>query len=261
MGHALGRVGDPRVVDDLRNHDDPTAWCEIAAGSYPVGGGQARSDIKPLKKQRFRIAQPFRITRYPVTNSQFGVFVRDGGYENAEWWSDEGWKWRERNSVVRPLYWNDAKWNGANQPVVGVCFWEADAFCPWAGGRLPDEREWEVAVRGSNEYEYPWGSEWKENVCNTLELRLGRTTPVGLFPTSRSQPAQLDDAAGNVWEWCTNEVKSDVLGVCRVVRGGSWYGYRDVARCGFRNWWLPVSRSINLGFRLCVFVSPGLASR
>ena len=70
-----------------------------------------------------------------------------------------------------------------------------EAFCCWAGGWLPDERQWEAAVRGPEGNEYPWGDEWQEGICNTTELGLDRTSPVGIFPTSRPQPFGLDDAA------------------------------------------------------------------
>ena len=165
----------------------------------------------------------------------------------------------ERERGGRTELWHDAKWNGSNQPVVGVCFWEAEAFCRWAGGWLPDDRQWEAAARGPQGNEYPWGDEWQNGICNTRELDLGRTSPVGVFSASRSQPFGLDDAAGNVWEWCVDEVKSKTWGVCRVVRGGSWVNYRDIARCGYRGRGRPEDRLNDLGFRLCVFISPGLA--
>ena len=81
--------------------------------------------------------RPFLLTRYPVTNSQFAMFIADGGYENEAWWSKEGRRWKAPRplSAVEPTFWRSAKWNGdnqPNQPVVGVTYWEAEAFAEWA---------------------------------------------------------------------------------------------------------------------------------
>ena len=104
---------------------------------------------------------------------------------------------REKNS---PAHWRDRRWITPNQPVVGVSFWEAEACCAWSGGRLPSEQEWEASARGPN----PWGNDWQDGICNTIELGLGVTSPVGLFPRSRQADLGIEDLAGNVWEWCAS---------------------------------------------------------
>ena len=118
----LGRLGDPRIVD-LR---DPRAYVEVPAGTYPYGE----------KGETVEIAAPFRIGRYPVTNGQYQAFVEDGGYSDRKWWSDAGWAWLQEEGVTEPSYWRDRRWNGPNQPVVGVSFWEAEACCR-LGRRAP----------------------------------------------------------------------------------------------------------------------------
>ncbi len=244
---SLGRLGDPRIVEDLRDHDSG-AYVEIPAGTYRYGES----------REKIEIETPFRMTRYPVTNSQFALFLEEGGYENQQWWSEEGWKWREAKSVTEPEYWQDPQWNGPNQPVVTVSFWEAEAFATWVGGRLPTERQWEAAARGPDGLVYPWGDEWQDGNCNTWEMKLHRTSPVGLFPRSSSIPFGLDDVVGNVWEWCASPWSSDDP-VGRVVRGGSWFNYRGYARCYIRNWRLPDFRNYFLGFRVLYISPPGLA--
>jgi formylglycine-generating enzyme required for sulfatase activity len=195
------------------------------------------------------------LSRYPVTNQQYALFMQDGGYSNHQWWSEQGWEWLQQRSVHEPAYWRHAKWNGANQPVVGVSFWEAMAFAAWAGARLPTEQEWEAAARGPEGFEYPWGDDWEDGICNTYESGLGRTSPVGLFPRARSSIG-LEDMAGNVWEWCLNKYgnpddTSDGGEEARVWRGGSWYFDQDYARATVRSRSNPYHRNLNLGFRLC----------
>jgi formylglycine-generating enzyme required for sulfatase activity len=139
---------------------------------------------------------------------------------------------------------------------VGVSYWEAEAFCTWAGGRLPTEREWEAAAHGKEGNEYPWGSKWEDGICNTMETELNVTTAVGLFPRSRSKSYGLEDMAGNVCEWCVDKYYLDKE--YRVVRGGSWYIDRVVARADIRSWGQPYGRLSLVGFRAVRTLSPGL---
>ena len=135
--------------------------------------------------------------------------------------------------------------------MVGVAFWEAEAFCSWAGGRLPTEREWEATARGLRGHEFPWGEPWEAGICNTVEAGLDRTSPVGLFPRARQKELGVEDLSGNVWEWCS---VTDISG-SRVLRGGSW-GYLQVfARVVYRPLRHPDFRSVSYGFRV-VCVSP-----
>jgi formylglycine-generating enzyme required for sulfatase activity len=114
--------------------------------------------------------------------------------------------------------------------VVGVSFWEAEAFCHWTGGRLPTEREWEAVASGPAGHEHPWGGSWENGICNTRESGLLQTSPVGLFPRSRQKELGIEDLAGNVWEWCSDEEDSGGGSKSRVVRGGAWFLDRDGAR-------------------------------
>lgn len=249
LGLALGHLGDPRGVVDLR---DPAAYVEIPAGTYRVGDDGLHKRYEWVAKETtHEIKDPFLLSKYPVTNAQYDLFIQADGYEDRQWWSAEGWKWREENEIAEPQSWRDAKWNVPNKPVVGVSYWEAEAFSRWAGGRLPSEREWEAAARGPLGRDYPWGDNWENGICNSDEAGLRETSPVGIFPRSRSADFGLEDMAGNVWEWCADEWASS-----RVYRGGSWAGDAGSCRSAYRSRYGPVHRYQDQGFRV-VAVPPG----
>lgn len=258
LGLALGRIGDPRVVDDL---SDPAAWVTVDSGAYKVGDKMLAQEIEKefslwenaaLPDKTFQVKTPFELSKYPVTNGQFARFWESGGYGIQSLWHPSGWRWREENNIREPGYWMDAKWNGAAQPVVGVTWWEADAFCRWANCRLPAEREWEAAARGPEGWAYPWGNDWIEGICNTNEAGLNVTTPVGIFPRSAAI-CGAHDMAGNVWEWCGDTfdpAQTNVPDTGRVLRGGSWVDSPRYCRSAFRVDFRPDVRSDYIGFRV-----------
>ena len=257
---ALGRMSDPRVATDLRDPKtwvaEPSTWVTVKTGAYRVGDAKIPKEYWPgaaLKPEKFQLKQAIQLSRFPVTNRQFAAFVADGGYTNEKYWTDEidgddGWKWCQTNNVTMPAYWNDSKWNGETQPVVGVSWFEVLAYCRWANCRLPTEREWEAAARGPKGWDYPWGNTWRDGICNSGETALGVTTPVGIFTESKAD-CGAEDMAGNVWEWCADcfDVEKKDL---RVVRGGSWGNYSGLARSAFRDRSTPVSRYLYIGFRV-----------
>ena len=252
-GDALGKLGDPRPgVCTLEPE-----LIEIPAGDFLYGE----------KKETRTIEKPFAIARYPVTVAQFAFFVEDGGYEEPRWWGGEGstaWQWRldkhpeyrGQVPVTQPEYWQQPRWHEENRPVVGVSWYEAQAYCAWlsqkAGReyRLPDEYEWERAARHSDGRDYPWGNEWEDGIINTDEARISRTTAVGAFPRGAAV-CGAGDMSGNVWEWTASFYDSDQD--TYVLRGGSWSSDRDLARVAFRLRFGPYVSYGNSGFRV---VSP-----
>jgi formylglycine-generating enzyme required for sulfatase activity len=197
--------------------------------------------------------------------------VEDKGYEIKDYWSREGWQWREADQIKEPVYWHDRMWNGPNFPVVGVSWPEAEAYCKWLSAntgknyRLPTEAEWEKAARGMDGRKYPWGNEWDEARCNSFECNLNRTSPVGIFLQGES-PYSCRDMAGNVWEWCGDWYSEEYYGTSpdknprgpetgsgRVLRGGYWDGYAQDCRSAYRSDASPAYRGDHVGFRL-VFV-------
>jgi hypothetical protein len=235
LGLCLGRLGDPRIAS-LR---DAGAYVEVPAGPYPSGDNG----------ETVEITAPFWIGRYPVTNSQYREFLDDGGYGNRDWWSAAGWAWLHEEGATEPAHWQETRWNGPNQPVVGVTFWEAEACCAWAGGRLPREQEWEAAAGGPESCEYPWCGGWEDGICNTPASGLGMTSPVGLFPRSRQAQLGIEDLAGNVLEWCATP--SEDADRPRALHGGSYTLDQDLARCAGIFRILPSIRgAYYVGFRV-----------
>jgi formylglycine-generating enzyme required for sulfatase activity len=158
-----------------------------------------------------------------------------------------------------PYYWDNKRFNKPNQPVVGVTWHDAAAYCQWAGLRLPTEAEWEKAARGTDGREYPWGNDPpSEKRCNYAR-KVGATTEIGSYPEGAS-PFGCHDMAGNVFDWCqdwyapyarksTRNPTGPGKGDWRVLRGGAYWSDADGVRCAFRGWLDPVDWSVYFGFR------------
>ncbi len=271
-GFSLARTGwVPADLDD---------WVNIPAGEFLYGDEKRKETIKT----------PFAIQKFPVTNLQFRRFVHDKGYGRPEFWSEDGWAWRMGTYDTRadddtkkwlaqrppekrgePFFWHDEKWNNPLAPLVGISWFEAEAYAGWLSQqlgktvRLPAEQEWERAARGAAGREFAWGDTfdrnklnaapfWKQddNASYAFDLPEAGTTVVGQFAEG-STPDGICDLSGNVWEWTTSWYEK--AQVYRVVRGGSWDYTRSFARCAYRDWYDPEYFGNLIGFRL---VSPGL---
>ncbi|MCI0731528.1 MAG: SUMF1/EgtB/PvdO family nonheme iron enzyme [Chloroflexi bacterium] len=258
-GDTLARLGDPRPgVGAL----EPELIL-VPAGTFLMGDDKHEITL-----------DAFAIARYPVTNAQFRFFVEDGGYENQVNWTGEGWQYQEEYSWTGPRYWDNESLNQANQPVVGVSWYEAVAYANWLSRktgksyRLPTEAEWERAARHTDGREYPWGDEWQEDRANSKEAGVGRPAAVGAFPAGAAA-CGAQDMGGNVWEWCNtryddegdkpypmpyraDDGREEMRGTrsYRVLRGGAFWNDHDALRCASRSGHLPLSRSDLVGFRV-----------
>jgi formylglycine-generating enzyme required for sulfatase activity len=195
-------------------------------------------------KQTKILGADFEIDIYPVTNRQFAAFVQDNGYEKDKYWSPAGLQWRTENEISKPGLWDDDKWNQPEHPVVGISYYEAEAFAQWCGKGLPTEAQWERAARGTHGRKYPWGDEFDKEKCNTEETGISKTTRVTRYPNGISQDGCYD-MAGNVWEWTAGMYDEDSM----VLRGGCWDSDRSIARCVVRFWDFPDYRYTSVGFR------------
>ena len=190
---------------------------------------------------------------YPVTNELFKKFILAKGYADEKFWTPAGWQGRKKNKIMVPYLWETEPFDDPEQPVVGVSWYEADAYARWLTEsendghtyRLPTEEEWERAARGDKGRIYPWEGEFDKDKCNNTESGLGKPSRVTAYPNGVS-PYGCYDMAGNVWEWTSSYNKDkDVY----TLRGGSFSVNSFFCRCTSRGNNSPSDRGSNIGFR------------
>jgi len=243
----------------------PFEWCVVPAGEATVR-------FTPRARATTQVPT-FSISKYPITNSQYQVFVdAQDGYRSPAWWgySDEAKIWRRENEHPKIT-----AFEGDDLPRTNVTWYEAVAFCQWLTGRimpsqpgipvsltgnmfitLPTEQQWQRAAQGDDGREYPWGNQFDAACCNTTASSISKATPVTQYPCGVSLFGVMD-MAGNVWEWClsewgTSEVSLKTSGE-RVLRGGSWGNAAHSATTGSRHRDFPNYGYDIYGFRVVCF--------
>jgi formylglycine-generating enzyme required for sulfatase activity len=251
---ALGQAGDTRL--DTRRDD---YWITIPAGKFRMGSenddAEAHENEKPAHEVQL---DAFAIARYPVTVGQYQQFVEQDGYADERWWAAGGF-----GRFPQPEDWEQQQ-PYPSRPVTGVSWFEASAFCAWAGYRLPSEAEWELAARGKKGRKFPWGNEPPDAARLNFANNVGHVTPVGIYPLGNT-PEGICDMAGNVAEWCSDWYAKDYYrqspkknptgpdkGKYRVLRGGAWSLSAWYCRAAFRLGDHPVLRDDDVGFRVCL---------
>ena len=290
-------VGDRPAPSEAVSGD-----AEVPAGRWLIGmpgtsEAYAREDFAfDNEKPRFELElDAFRISRTLVSNREFQAFVDDGGYQRRELWSFGGRKWLDTEqdlSLVHgldeplmraprhPLYW---RWHGnrwqerlfdrwqplnPDAPVTHVTYWEAEAWCNWAGRRLPTEYEWEVAALANRSGEafrrFPWGNEAPTLQHADMDGRNQARNPVWDYPAGES-PFGCRQMIGSVWEWTSNQFlpydgfKVDMypfmstlqFGDHKVTKGGSCATSSNLIRGTYRQAYLPLRNDVYTGFRTC----------
>ncbi|MFE5239464.1 MULTISPECIES: ergothioneine biosynthesis protein EgtB [unclassified Streptomyces] len=251
----------------------------VPGGPFTMGTSTEPWALDNERPAHRREVAPFHIDTAPVTCGAYARFIEDGGYTDERWWAPEGWAMVREHDLVAPLFWHrDAgQWLRrrfgvtepvrADEPVLHVSWYEADAYARWAGRRLPTEAEWEKAARhdpaSGRSRRYPWGDEDPAPEHANLGQRHLRPAAAGAYPAGRA-PSGAGQLMGDVWEWTSSDFLpypgfvafpyreySEVFfgPEHKVLRGGS-FGVDPVACRGtFRNWDLPVRRQIFSGFR------------
>ncbi|RDD63000.1 formylglycine-generating enzyme family protein [Ferruginivarius sediminum] len=259
-GNILALIGDPRITCD-----DPL-MLYVPGGTFTMGSDPRAVQGTVERYRKFGVlaawveketpsfsarVAPFKIAKYLVTNEEFRLYLLD------------------TKSQFVPTSWHLGRYpeHHANHPVYSVTPDIADDYANWLSGktgrnfRLPTEAEWEFAAGAARNREFPWGDEPLDQVCNTAELCLVSTTPVGMFPEGNS-PYGLADAAGNVEELVADIyapypggrfVSDDIARrdpEYRMTRGGGFTRFKDLARCKRRHGYFD-SCLYPVGFRLC----------
>jgi gamma-glutamyl hercynylcysteine S-oxide synthase len=255
----------------------------VPGGTFLLGATPAEPFVFDNEKWAHPVeVAPFAIARAPVTQAEFARFVEAGGYQRREWWSDEGWQWRQSANTEGPVYWRrepDGSWSRRDfdrwtplephRPVLHVNWHEADAYCRWAGRRLPTEAEWEMAAAWDpatgHKRRYPWGDDpptpqranldWGWAVVSRESLVVSKDgtasasrTTDDLQLSTHHSPACLDVGAlaagdsavgcrqmiGNVWEWTASDFLPFAGFAADPYKDYSqpWFGTRKVLRGG-----------------------------
>ncbi|HYM46412.1 MAG TPA: SUMF1/EgtB/PvdO family nonheme iron enzyme [Solirubrobacteraceae bacterium] len=198
-------------------------WLRVSAGAFAMGASGERFAYDNERPSHTVALEAFAIARRPVSNASWMRFSEGGGYERREWWSDEGWAWKEEHDIAH----HPAVAAGApGAPVCHVSWFEADAFARAHDARLPSEAEWETAARRSQPALAGVGRVWEWT-----------SSPFGGYPGFVAHPYK--------------EYSEVFFGEAyRVLRGGSWATSPRVKTATFRNWDLPQRRQIFAGVRL-----------
>lgn len=231
----------------------PLKWCLIPEGKVTLEDVRRRGGTSGGV---FHVPQ-FVIAKYPVTNAQFKVFLKaSDGYVDSRWWSfsPDAQHWHSANPQAKyPIFMGDAI------PATSVNWYDSVAFCLWLSEKLgrrimlPTEAQWQRAAQGNDARCYPWGDYFNARHCNTKESGLRLPADVASHPSGAS-PFGVMDMSGNVREWCVTkwETGADTLmgDDCRVLRGGSFYGGSQRAKCTYRSKGQPTVRLSSYGFRI-----------
>ena len=249
-----------RAIDPARVADAPITeeilpmlqWCDIPYGRVTISSmvgsdedfGEMTVDV-----------DNFVMSKYPVTYAQFEIFAKaQDGYSNPRWWSfsQQASAWIKQGHGIA-----EARFSGDERPRENVNWYEAMAFANWLSGllkmkvTLPTIAQWQRAAKGDDDRYFPWGDDYYEEHCNTLESGMKMTTPVNRYDKGVS-PYCVYDMAGNVWEWTMNTAAAaeDGRDHRRAVAGGSFVSPCDRAQTSFRYYLDPRVRYSSIGIRL-----------
>ncbi len=260
---------------------------DIPGGRFKLGATQQDGFVFDNEKWAHEVEiKPFSIAKAAVSNADFLKFVEADGYVNKQFWDDEGWLWCKESGINHPVYWREDssgwqikqfdQWDPMpmNAAIIHVCWFEAQAYCRWAGRRLPTEAEWEVAASAEPSVDgktlsttkryFPWGDELPETSQANLNGDALGTVDVAAHAASDSAFG-CRQMIGNVWEWTQDtfepypEFEADMyqdysqplFGITKVLRGGAWTTQSRMIRNTWRTYYGPERNDVFAGFRTC----------
>jgi iron(II)-dependent oxidoreductase len=289
LAYPPPRFSDAAIPQTTASQTFPMVGdAEVPGGSFLLGAAHNEPFVFDNEKWAHPVEiGAFAIGRVPVTEAEYVAFVEDGGYRRSEFWTTEGWKWRESVNAEHPVYWqknSDGQWARRhfnqwfslepNLPVIHVNWYEAMAYCQWAGRRLPTEAEWEFAAAmeaqsGENlvsleKRRFPWGNANPSLERVNMDWKRMGCIDVGALPESDSAFG-CRQMIGNVWEWTISdfqpypgfvmdaykEYSEPWFGTHKVLRGGCWTTRSRMLRNTWRNFYTPDRRDVLAGFRTC----------
>jgi formylglycine-generating enzyme required for sulfatase activity len=232
----------PEVAGVIRG-EDGAEMVLVHSGEFWMGSEASDRDVPDNENPRRRVhLDAFYIDKYEVTNALYARF-------------------REATGHPAPLSWGSRK--SGDHPVVGITWYDAEAYCKWAGKRLPTEAEWEKAARGPDGRRYPWGDSWDSTRANR-----GRPVAIGSFPGGVS-PFGAHDVIGSVGEWASDwydptyyqrgpakNPRGAESGRSKVIRGGSSAGPPGALRATTRNYSPPGGSADTVGVRCAANPTP-----
>jgi gamma-glutamyl hercynylcysteine S-oxide synthase len=261
----------------------------VPGGPFTMGTSSEPWALDNERPAHTVAVRSFYLDTTPVSNAAYEAFITAGGYDDQRWWSAAGWAHRQRAGLQAPLYWR-REGNGwlrtrfgvtepvpPAEPVLHVCWYEAEAYARWAGRRLPTEAEWEKAARfdpaSGRSRRFPWGDADPSPGLANLGQRHLQPAPVGSYPAGAA-PSGARQLVGDVWEWTSSDFLpypgfrawpypeySEVFfgREYKMLRGGSFAVGPVACRGTFRNWDYPVRRQIFAGFRTARDAEPAVA--
>jgi iron(II)-dependent oxidoreductase len=292
LGYPAPRPsGAPAVFSDTIRPIEPrttTADIHVPGGLLELGATPDEPFVFDNEKWAHPVEiRPFAIARAPVTQAEFCAFVEDRGYGQERFWSAEGWRWRTEAQAEHPVYWQreaPGRWLRRDfdrwvllepdRPVIHGNWYEAEAYCRWAGRRLPRESEWEAAAAATpdpsgrglarGKRRFPWGDEFPKPRQANLDARVLGCIVVDCLPEGDSALG-CRQMIGNVWEWTASdflpypsfvadpyrEYSAPWFGTHKVLRGGCWATRSRLLRNTWRNFYRPDRRDVWAGFRTC----------
>jgi len=288
---TLGITNEVRVAEHNdalgQTSDDLTRDAQIPGGKFILGSTNEEGFVFDNERVAHDVEiAPFAISKTAVSNGQFRNFVEDNGYKRSELWTEEGWHWRTAVSAEHPVYWRreGRDWLRRNfdecvalddrLPVIHINWHEANAYCRWAGRRLPREAEWEMAASAEpsangqglleQKRRYPWGEGLPTIERANLDFSVMGCIPVDALAAGDSAFG-CRQMIGNVWEWTASdfnpypgfvagpykEYSEPWFGDHKVLRGGCWVTRSRLIHNSYRNFYTPNRRDVWAGFRTC----------